>query len=78
MCVLIDGEVKKNLSRKFKIKNVVGQDDPMCIWEVVSRRLKHSIDNPNGAFGALPDVIFVDGGITQIKAAQKAINELNL
>ena len=33
----------------------------------------HSIDNPNGGFGRLPDVIFVDGGITQIRAALEAI-----
>ena len=28
MCVLKDGELKKNSSRKFKIKTVIGQDDP--------------------------------------------------
>ena len=29
-------------------------------------------------FGKLPDVIFVDGGITQIKAAQEAVREQNV
>lgn len=78
MCVLKDGEVKKNLSRKFKIKTVMEQDDPKCMNEVIKRRLKHSIEDSNGAFGTLPDVIFVDGGITQIKASKQAIKELNL
>ena len=78
MCVLKDGELKKNLSRKFKIKTVIGQDDPKCMQEVVKRRLLHSIDTPNGAFGDLPDVIFVDGGITQIRATKQAIRELGL
>lgn len=73
MCVLQDGVIKKSLSRRFRIKTVLGQDDPACMKEVISRRLVHSIDNPNGGFGRLPDVIFVDGGITQIRAALEAI-----
>ena len=77
MCVLQDGIVNKKLSRRFKIKTVIGQDDPACMKEVISRRLKHSIENPNGGFGK-PDVIFVDGGITQLRAAQEAIAEYNL
>lgn len=73
MCVMQDGVIKKNLSRRFKIKTVWGQDDPRCMEEVIKRRLKHSIENPNGGFGTLPDVIFADGGITQIRAVQRAI-----
>ena len=76
MCVMQDGVIKKNLSRRFKIKTVFGQDDPKCMKEVIERRLVHSIDNPNGGFGTLPDVIFVDGGITQIRAALEAIEEV--
>lgn len=91
MCVMQDGVVKKNLSRRFKIKTVYNQDDPKCMEEVIYRRLLHSIGVPqkNGkdnGFGDLPDLIFVDGGITQIRAAEKAIrdvyekckNEMNL
>lgn len=78
MCVMQDGIIKKNLSRRFKIKTVVGQDDVACMEEVVTRRLKHSLENPSGGFGKLPDVIFADGGITQIKAIQKAIKKYNL
>ena len=63
------------LSRRFKIKTVYGQDDPKCMEEVITRRLKHSIENPNGSFGKLPDVIFADGGITQIRAIQRAISK---
>ena len=49
--------------------------------EVVTRRLRHSVpilneDKPNG-FGELPDVIFADGGITQIHAIQQAIRNVN-
>ncbi len=66
------------MSRRFKIKTVIGQDDPKCMEEVVKRRLKHSIDNENSSgFGKLPDAIFVDGGITQIRAVRKAIDTYN-
>lgn len=79
MCVMENGVIKKNLSRRFKIKSVVyDQDDPKCMNEVITRRLKHSIDNENGGFGRLPDVIFVDGGITQIRAGKQAMQSLNL
>ena len=76
MCVMQDGAIKKNLSRRFKIKTVFGQDDPRCMEEVITRRLKHSIENPKGGFGELPDVIFADGGITQIRAVQNAIKKV--
>ena len=41
MCVMIDGVIKRNLSRRFKIKTVYGQDEPRCMEEVIKRRLKH-------------------------------------
>ena len=44
MCVMIDGMIKKNLSRRFKIKTVIGQDDPKSMEETITRRLRHSID----------------------------------
>ena len=47
MCVMIDGNIKKGLSRRFKIKTVYGQDDPKCMEEVITRRLRHSIDLQN-------------------------------
>ncbi len=74
MCVAQDGVIKKNLSRRFRIKTVFKQDDPRCMEEVIIRRLKHSMENSNGNFGRLPDVIFADGGITQIRAIRRAIN----
>ena len=74
MCVMQDGKINKSLSRRFKIKEVIGQDDVACMKEVITRRLKHSLEKEDGSFGRLPDVIFADGGITQIKATKEAIN----
>ncbi len=78
MSVMVDGVIKKNLSRRFKIKTVIGQDDPKCMNEVITRRLKQSLENPDGGFGKLPDLIFVDGGITQIHAAEEAVKSVGL
>ena len=79
MCVMLDGKIQKNLSRRFKIKEVIGQDDPRCMEEVITRRLAHSIENPEDkGFGKIPDAIFADGGITQIRAVRKAINKYNV
>ena len=78
MCVLKDGIIDKKLSRRFKIKTLFNQDDPACIKEVIQRRIKHSIESPKGGFGELPDVIFVDGGITQLNAAKEAVSIYNL
>ena len=81
MCVMQDGVIKKNLSRRFRIKEVQGQDDVKCMEEVVTRRLRHSIpelnDTKSTGFGSLPDVFFADGGITQIGAINEAINNIN-
>lgn len=78
MCVMADGVIKRNLSRRFKIKTVYGQDDPRCMEEVITRRLKHSIDSNSSGFGRLPDAIFADGGITQIRATKTAIAKYEL
>ena len=78
MCVMIDGVIKRNMSRRFKIKTIYGQDDPRCMEEVITRRLKHSINANSNGFGRLPDVIFADGGITQIRATKTAIAKYEL
>ncbi len=66
-----DGKLNKNLYRKFKIKSTLTQNDPLCIYEIISRRLKHTE-------WEYPDVIFIDGGVTQVNAAKKAVNEIGL
>lgn len=78
MSVMQDGVIRKNLSRRFKIDEIFQQDDPRCIKEIVKRRLKHSINGNLDGFGNLPNVIFADGGITQIRAIKQAILEYNL
>ncbi len=78
MCVAQKGVIKRNLSRRFKIKTVYGQDDPRCMEEVVTRRLKHSLDNTKSGFGELPNLILADGGVTQIKAIKNALHSVGV
>ena len=72
MCVAQNGVIKRNLSRRFKIKTVFGQDDPRCMEEVVTRRIKHSIENPKGGFGTLPDLILADRRYYSNKSYKKS------
>ena len=46
--------------------------------EVIERRLRHSIEGKSSGFGNIPDLIFVDGGITQIRAAEEACKKCNI
>ncbi len=54
--------------KRFKIKEVEGIDDLAMIREVLKRRLSHK-DWP------LPDLILIDGGKGQVKAAKEIIKE---
>ncbi|MDR0978582.1 MAG: excinuclease ABC subunit UvrC [Lachnospiraceae bacterium] len=79
MCAAIDGVIKKNLTKRFKIKTVLKQDDPKCTEEVLKRRIKHSVEDSDAdGFGKLPDVILADGGITEINAIKNALKEYDL
>lgn len=57
----------KNMWRKFKIQGNYTEDDPRMMEEIVSRRLNH----PEWPY---PDLMIIDGGITQLRAAQRALH----
>ncbi len=89
MVVFEDGKPKKSDYRKFKIKTVKGPDDYASMYEVLTRRFKHGIDerkeleqkgllNELGSFTRFPDLIMMDGGIGQVNIAQKVLSELEL
>lgn len=70
--VVFSGPYKDTASyRHFKIKQQVGADDLLMMQEVIVRRFQHS-EWP------LPDVIVVDGGLTQVSAVQSVLDKLQL
>jgi len=60
-----------NSFRKFKIKSTETKNDPNSIAEILSRRLNH----PEWHY---PEIILIDGGITQYNAAKKVLNKFFL
>lgn len=64
-----NGKLNKSMYRKFKIKSTMTQDDPKCMYEVLTRRLNHAKDWP------LPDVMLIDGAMNQLNAVKKAMED---
>jgi excinuclease ABC subunit C len=71
MVVFANGIPDKSQYRKFKIKTVKGANDTGMLAEILRRRFNH----PEWSF---PDVVLVDGGITQVNAARNVMKELKL
>ena len=60
--------------RRFRIKTVEGIDDPRAIGEAVRRRYARLLKEAR----PLPDLVLVDGGITQLRAAKAELVALGL
>lgn len=89
MVTFKDGKSYKDGYRNFKIKNVEGQDDYACMYEVLSRRFDRALEEQSkidqgtlesskAKFAVLPDVLFVDGGATHVDVAVRVMTEKNL
>jgi excinuclease ABC subunit C len=74
MVVYRHGQPSKSEYRKFNIKTVSGANDVATIKEVVYRRYFRLLQED----AALPDVVMVDGGIAQTRAASEVIASLGL
>lgn len=77
MVVFEDGRAKNSDYRKFKIKTVVGPNDYASMKEVITRRLNHAMrektEGKTTSFTRLPDLILMDGGKTQVHAAEEVL-----
>jgi excinuclease ABC subunit C len=74
MVCAVDGIPFPNRYRRFRIKTVKGADDPRSMAEVVRRRYSRLLDEGK----SLPDLVMVDGGITQLRAAKAELILLGL
>lgn len=72
MVVFRRGKPDKDEYRKFKIKTVQGANDVAMIEEVLERRFGNGHDWP------MPEVIVMDGGITQTNAAKTVLKSFGL
>ena len=60
--------------RMYRIKTVAGADDPASMAEVIRRRFVRALAEKE----KLPDLVLVDGGITQLRAARAELDALGL
>lgn len=70
----VNGTPDPRRYRKYHIKTVEGIDDPRSIAEVVRRHYTRILTEAT----ALPDLLIVDGGITQLRAARSELHDLKL
>ncbi|NOZ26061.1 MAG: excinuclease ABC subunit UvrC [Nitrospirae bacterium] len=64
-----DGEFRKELYRRLKIRDVSGMDDYSMMREIIVRTVRN-LD------GNLPDLVLIDGGKGHLEAALSALSEL--
>jgi excinuclease ABC subunit C len=85
MVVLEDGLPRKGEYRRFKIRDVPGNDDFAAMEEVLTRRLTAYLaerDQPvaerAGKFAYPPQLLLVDGGKGQLSVAERVVAQLGL
>lgn len=78
--VFENAKPKKSDYRRIKIKTVEGQNDVACMREVLMRRLKYCVENFEGKspYSANPNLILMDGGISQVRVAKNVVREYAL
>jgi excinuclease ABC subunit C len=88
MVVMEDGLPNKREYRRFKVKDVPGNDDYAAMREVLTRRLSAYIEERDqpvgdrgerpGKFAYPPQLLLVDGGKGQLGVAIEVVSELGL
>lgn len=70
MSVILNGKAENSEYRKFKIRTVAGSNDVAMLGEIIERRF--------GNQWSKPDLIVVDGGISQLNVTIEIIKKLKL
>ena len=78
MVVFVNGEPDKAHYRRFKIKTVKGSNDFASMREVITRRFTKYKDTDDISFGALPDLVVIDGGPGQLAYTKMALSEVGM
>jgi len=84
MVVVEDGLAKKSEYRRFKIREVDGNDDFAAMEEVLTRRFTNYVKDrekpieERGKFAYPPQLLVVDGGKGQLSVAVRVLDSLGL
>ena len=89
MVVYEKGKPKRSDYRKFKLRTITGPDDYGSMYEVLTRRFVHGmeekrersdkgLDEEYGSFTRFPDIILMDGGRGQVNVCLRVLDELGL
>ncbi len=87
MVVYEKGKPKRSDYRKIKLRTVAGSDDYASMYEVLTRRFLHGMEEKNqlkekelpeeyGSFNRFPDIILMDGGKGQVNICLQVLKEL--
>lgn len=77
MVVFVDGKPLKKDYRKFRIKELEGQDDYGSMREVLTRRFKRYLDGDE-KFSELPELLLIDGGAVHAGIAEEVLRHCGL
>ena len=77
MTVFVDGRPLKRDYRHFKLKDMTHADDYGAMEQVLDRRFRRYLDGDE-KFGALPDLLLIDGGATHAGVALRVLTQQEL
>ncbi len=76
--IVTDGtKFKKSDYRYFRIKSIETQDDYSAMREAITRRMNH-LDDEDGAYSRLPDLILLDGGKGHVGVVKELLYEMGI
>lgn len=75
--VFCDGKPKKGEYKRFKLRDMSGQDDYAAMHQVLERRFRRFIEGDNG-FENKPDLLLIDGGKEHAEIAVRVLSDLEL
>ncbi|MDD6273332.1 MAG: excinuclease ABC subunit UvrC [Clostridiaceae bacterium] len=77
MVVFENARPKRNSYRKFKIREIEGQNDYAAMAQMLTRRFKHLLEGDE-KFSVMPDLILIDGGVGHVHASLEAIRAMGV
>lgn len=77
MIVFQDGKPCKGDYKRFKLRDMDGQDDYNAMRQVLTRRFSH-IEDGGSSFSVSPDLLLIDGGAKHAAVAEQVLTEINL